>query len=204
MELLDGMLSDQRPAAFADKAELLRYCHAVAGTVGLMMCRVLKCSESRAESFAIDLGVAMQLTNISRDVLEDAKMGRRYLPASWVDLSPAEIAAAAPDCHQPVAQAISQLMTLSEQYYASALLGIRLLPFRSRLSIAIALRVYRQIGVVLIRHKLAWWKGRVMVGKGEKMLLSVRSLTDIVPLPVPAHNSCLHESLQGLAGVEPK
>ena len=204
MELLDGMLSDQRPAAFADEAELLRYCHAVAGTVGLMMCRVLNCPESRAESFAIDLGVAMQLTNISRDVLEDAKMGRRYLPASWVDLSPAEIAAAAPDCHQPVAQAISQLMNLSEQYYASALLGIRLLPFRSRLSIAIALRVYRQIGFVLIRHKLAWWKGRVMVGKGEKMLLSVRSLTDIVPLPVPAHNSCLHESLQGLAGVEPK
>ena len=95
-------------------------------------------------------------------------------------------------------------MNLSEQYYASALLGIRLLPFRSRLSIAIALRVYRQIGVVLIRHNLAWWKGRVMVGKGEKILLSVRSLTDIVPLPVPAHNSCLHESLQGLAGVEPK
>jgi phytoene synthase len=95
-------------------------------------------------------------------------------------------------------------MNLSEQYYASALLGIRLLPFRARLSIAIALRVYWQIGFVLIRHKLARGKGRVMVGKGENMLLSVRSLTDIVPLPVPAHNSCLHESLQGLAGVEPK
>ena len=86
-ELLDGMLSDQNPTAVADEAELLRYCHAVAGTVGLMMCRVLNCEEPRADSFAIDLGVAMQLTNISRDVLEDAKMGRRYLPASWVDLS---------------------------------------------------------------------------------------------------------------------
>lgn len=204
VELLDGMLSDQRPTAFSDEAELLRYCHAVAGTVGLMMCRVLNCTESRADSFAIDLGVAMQITNISRDVLEDARMGRRYLPASWVDLSPAEIAAAAFDCRQPVAQAIEQLMHLSEQYYASALLGIRLLPFRSRLAIAIALRVYRQIGFVLKRRKLAWWKGRVMVSKGEKMLLSVRSLTDLVPLAVPAHNDRLHELLQGLAGVEPK
>ena len=61
-ELLDGMLSDQHPTALVDEAELLRYCHSVAGTVGLMMCRVLNCKEPRAESFAIDLGIAMQLT----------------------------------------------------------------------------------------------------------------------------------------------
>jgi phytoene synthase len=204
VELLDGMLSDQTPTAVSDEAELLRYCHAVAGTVGLMMCRVLNCTESRADSFAIDLGVAMQLSNIARDVLEDAKMGRRYLPASWVDFSPAQIAAATPDCQQQVSQAIAQLLNLSEQYYASAFLGIRLLPFRSRLAIAIALRVYRQIGFVVKRRKLAWWKGRVMVSKSEKVLLSFRSLTDLVPLVVPAHNKHLHEALQGLAGVDPK
>jgi phytoene synthase len=204
VELLDGMLSDQNPTAVADEAELLRYCHAVAGTVGLMMCRVLKCTEPRADSFAIDLGVAMQLTNISRDVLEDAKMARRYIPESWADYTPAQIANASIECHQPVAQAIARLLDLAEQYYASALLGIRLLPFRSRLSIAIALRVYRHIGWVLRRRKLAWWQGRVMVSSSEKVVLSLRSLADLRPKIVPAHRTQLHEHFQGLAGVQPK
>ena len=206
-ELLDGMLSDQNPTAVADEAELLRYCHAVAGTVGLMMCRVLNCEEPRADSFAIDLGVAMQLTNISRDVLEDAKMGRRYLPASWANFTPAQIAKAGlgdenTDCREQVAHGIARLLDLSEQYYASALLGIRLLPFRSRLSIAIALRVYRQIGWVLRRRNLVWWQGRVMVTGGEKALLSLRSLADLRPIKVPPHRTQLHQHLQGLAGVQ--
>ena len=206
-ELLDGMLSDQNPTAVANEAELLRYCHAVAGTVGLMMCRVLNCEEPRADSFAIDLGVAMQLTNISRDVLEDAKMGRRYLPASWANFTPAQIAKAGlgdedTDCREQVAHGIARLLDLSEQYYASALLGIRLLPFRSRLSIAIALRVYRQIGWVLRRRNLAWWQGRVMVTGGEKALLSLRSLADLRPIKVPPHRTQLHQHLQGLAGVQ--
>ena len=203
-ELLEGMLSDQTPTAVADEAELLSYCHAVAGTVGLMMCRVLNCDEPRADSFAIDLGIAMQLTNISRDVLEDAKMNRRYLPASWTNATPAQIAAADVDCQQQVAQAITRLLSLSEQYYASAQLGIRLLPFRSRLAIAIALRVYRQIGRVLKRRKMVWWQDRVMVTGGEKVWLSLRSMADLWPKKVPPHQAQLHQYLQGLAGVQPR
>jgi phytoene synthase len=202
-ELLGGMLTDQNPTAVIDEAELLRYCHAVAGTVGLMMCRVLNCNEPRADSFAIDLGIAMQLTNISRDVLEDAQMNRRYLPASWANFTPEQIAEAGVNCQQPVAQAIDRLLDLSEQYYASAQLGIRLLPFRSRLAIAIALRVYRQIGWVLKRRKVAWWKGRVMVTGVEKVLLSLRSTADLRPKKVPPHQTKLHQHLQGLAGVHP-
>lgn len=201
-ELLDGMLMDQHPMAVADEAELLRYCHAVAGTVGLMMCRVLNCKEPRADSFAIDLGIAMQLTNISRDVLEDAKMSRRYLPASWANFTPAQIAEARLDCRQPVAEGIERLLDLAETYYASALLGLRLLPFRSRFAIAIALRVYRQIGWVLRRRKLAWWRGRVMVSAGEKVVLSLRSVADLRPKNVPLHQAHLHQHLQGLAGVQ--
>lgn len=203
-ELLHGMLQDQTPAAFTSERELLRYCHAVAGTVGLMMCRVLNCKHDRADSFAIDLGIAMQLTNISRDVLEDAKMGRRYLPSDWLpdNLSVDDIAAANPSTHEPVAIAISRLLTLSEDYYRSALLGIRLLPFRSRLAIAIALRVYRQIGWVLQRNNLAWWRGRVMVSKPEKVLLSIRGLGELIPLKVPSHKRDLHKDLGGLAGVK--
>ena len=203
-ELLDGMLRDQHPTALESEAELLRYCHAVAGTVGLMMCRVLNCQHPRADHFAIDLGIAMQLTNIARDVLEDAEMDRRYLPASWFDtaMSPATIARAANDTHLPVASAVNQLLELAEEYYASALLGIHLLPLRSRFSIIVALRVYRQIGRQLKRGGLQWWRGRTVVSKLAKVRLSVSSLIDLPPPTVPAHEARLHEHLKGLAGVE--
>ena len=203
-ELLDGMLLDQQPTAMKDQAELLRYCHAVAGTVGLMMCRILNCKHPRADHFAIDLGVAMQLTNIARDVLEDAKMGRRYLPQQWVNFSAAEIATGQIQYRYPTTKAIEQLLNLADKYYNSALLGIQLLPFRSRFSITVALRVYRQIGVLLRRRKLAWWKGRVVVNKIERTLLSLYSLVDLRPKKVPPHQSELHQSLQGLAGVDAK
>ncbi|MGB0473957.1 MAG: phytoene/squalene synthase family protein [Porticoccaceae bacterium] len=201
-ELLDGMLLDQQPTAVKDEAELLRYCHAVAGTVGLMMCRILDCQHPRADHFAIDLGVAMQLTNIARDVLEDAKMGRRYLPQQWVNISAAELATGDINHHQPTAVAIGKLLDLADKYYVSALLGIQLLPFRSRFSITVALRVYRQIGVLLRRRKLAWWQGRVVVGKLEKILLSLCCVIDLRPKKVPPHQSLLHQSLRGLAGVD--
>jgi hypothetical protein len=68
----------------------------------------------------------------------------------------------------------------------------------------VALRVYRQIGVLLRRRKLAWWKGRVMVHKIEKILLSAFSLLDLRRKKVPPHQSKLHQSLQGLAGVDTK
>jgi phytoene synthase len=200
-ELMDGMLKDQQPTAVLDEAELLRYCHGVAGTVGLMMCRVLNCEQARADSFAIDLGIAMQLTNISRDVLEDAKMGRRYLPATWVNLPALTIAEADITCHQTVGLAIKRLLDLAEAYYESALLGIQLLPLRSRFSIIVALRVYREIGHSLQQQNLPWWQGRIFVGKRRKILLSIRSLVDLRPIKVPKHNLQLHKHLQGLAGV---
>ena len=210
-ELLDGMLRDQHPTALETEAELLRYCHAVAGTVGLMMCRVLNCQHPRADAFAIDLGVAMQLTNIARDVLEDAKMDRRYLPSSWFDvsISPEHIARAANETHIPVAAAINQLLELAETYYASALVGIHLLPWRSRFSIIVALRVYGQIGRQLQRGGLHWWRGRTVVNKITKARLSVISLIDLCSgigiqlglKKIPQHRADLHKHLKGLAGV---
>ena len=204
VELLDGMLRDQQPTALETEAQLLRYCHAVAGTVGLMMCRVLNCQHPRADSFAIDLGIAMQLTNIARDVLEDAQMDRRYLPAEWLDstYSPETIARAENNIHLPVASAVNHLLALADRYYASALLGINLLPWRSRFSIIVALRVYGQIGHQLKRGGLQWWRGRTVVSKAIKMRLSISSLVYLIPKKVPNHKTSLHKHLKGLAGVD--
>lgn len=205
-ELLDGMLADQNPARFITTEQLLRYCHAVAGTVGLMMCRVLGCQTSRADSFAIDLGIAMQLTNIARDILEDSKMGRRYIPSNWLvlcesELSPSGWAEASPQMHTAIANGCKKLLDIAEIYYASAMLGIHLLPWRSRFSINIALRIYRHIGRQLKRNGCAWWRGRVVVSALQKTRLSMFGLSALLPRRVPPHASELHHSLRGLAGV---
>ncbi len=206
-ELVGGMLADQMPARFTDTRELLRYCHAVAGTVGLMMCRILNCRQARAESFAIDLGVAMQLTNIARDVLEDANMGRRYIPSEWLDLSDTQLSPenwsdASPEMRVEIASATRKLLELAETYYASAMIGIHLLPFKARLSIAIALRVYRHIGYQLQARNYAWWRGRVMVSILHKVGLSVLGAAALLPRRVPPHCTELHHPLRGLAGVD--
>ena len=94
LELVAGVASDLDAVRIADEDALVRYAYRVAGTVGQMMCAVLDVHDPRALPFAVDLGIAMQMTNIARDVGEDARMGRRYLPASWIgDVAPADIAA---------------------------------------------------------------------------------------------------------------
>lgn len=155
-----------------DEHDLVRYCYGVAGTVGLMMSPILGAGLPSAAQPAIHLGIAMQMTNIARDVLEDATNGRRYLPACWVDqLTPRQIAedfAARPR----VAAAVAQLLDLADQYYASASLGFPLIPSRARKAIEIAATVYREIGTVLRQSECAWWNGRVIVPLPKKLQLA--------------------------------
>ena len=141
-ELMAGMLSDQDEVEINNETDLLRYCHAVAGTVGVMSKQILQCSNPQATYYAIDLGIAMQLTNIARDVLEDAKNSRRYIPESWLNLEPLEIAKMNNDKRPMVSEAINRLVKLADVYYESAMTGIYHIPWRSRIAIVIALRLY--------------------------------------------------------------
>ena len=90
--MLEGLISDQGTVLLLNENQLIQYSYKVAGTVGLMMAPILGISSTKAIPFAVDLGIAMQLTNISRDVLEDAKLGRRYMPEWCDDLSAPQIA----------------------------------------------------------------------------------------------------------------
>jgi phytoene synthase len=200
-ELLAGLISDQTVVEIKNEGELLRYCHAAAGTVGVMMSKVLGCKGCDAQHFAVDLGIAMQLTNIARDVLEDAKMGRRYLPATWTDLSPNTIAQADTSNHNEVTQAIERVLDLAEVYYQSAQLGLQMIPGRARFTIAVALKLYRQIGVKLRCSGTRWWKGRTVVGKLTKLYLTLNALQDIFPREVIRHQNNLHQALRGRSGV---
>lgn len=165
LDLLDGVGSDVGQVRIADEAALRSYAHAVAGTVGLIMAPLLGARDRRAAAHAAELGLAMQLTNIARDVGADALADRVYLPATWLaaeGLTAADVAAGHAD---PVALHRVVLRTLDEAEvcYQRGEAGLRYLPLRARVSIAIAARVYRAIGVVVRRNGLLALRERAVV-----------------------------------------
>ena len=203
--LIDGLLQDQKPVRIGDERALRRYAYRVAGTVGLLMCRVLDCDDDLARAHAIDLGIAMQLTNIARDILEDAKMGRRYLPASWAgNLEPAHISAASNATDGEVAKSISaaqrQLLLLADDYYQSGTAGLSYLPLRAHIAIAVAARVYRQIGVQIAATGYGWHQGRQVTSRVTKITCSLQACGSIWRRfwPRSPHRKHLHDGLEGL------
>lgn len=208
LELIHGISTDLEPVRMANEAELLRYSYRVAGTVGLMMCRVLDVTDPAALAHAVDLGIAMQLTNISRDISEDAEAGRRYLPANLVgELAPAELISPTKSLQPLVRSSLKHLLDLADQFYQSGELGLPYLPFRARCGILVAARVYRAIGTRLRQRDCDYWTGRVVVSDWEKGGISLRAL---MPLPLrfdfwkcrTTHAAELHRHLIGLPGIE--
>ncbi len=138
LDLLDGMISDCNDVFIPSEKELIEYSYKVAGSVGLMMTPILGCRNPDAFRHAIDLGIAMQLTNIGRDVLEDAQRGRRYLPGDWCDFkSPETIVRAASDrteteTREKVSDAIRKIVLIAEKYYESGMVVFNTYP-RSKL-----------------------------------------------------------------------
>lgn len=205
--LIDGLLSDQEEKVeVVDEAELIRYAYRVAGTVGILMCKVLNCSDPIAHAHAIDLGIGMQLTNIARDVLEDAELGRRYIPGDWVNgMTPEQIILASKSPNSPEAEmitnAVQRILDLAEMFYSSGNSGLKYLHWRAHLSISIAAKVYRQIGCQLSRKGCKWYSGREVTSKTTKILCSLRasqSLATRFKKRENCHNKNLHKSLGGL------
>jgi len=203
--LVEGLMDDQAPQVLLDdEAALIQYAYKVAGTVGLLMCNILNNEDPRAKAHAVDLGIAMQLTNIARDVVEDAKMGRRYLPGDWVNhLSPEDIVLASknPTSHEGtlITLAVERLLDLAETYYASGRAGLSYLPFRAHFSIGVAAKVYRQIGRQLLKSKDSWHGRRQVTSKTSKMFCTVRATSNLVwriPHPRRQHNTRLHTWLK--------
>ena len=197
LHLLEGLISDQSEVALENADQLILYSYQVAGTVGRMMCPVLGCIDKTAVRHAIDMGIGMQLTNIARDVREDAEMGRRYLPATWVDGLPAHTIASI--AHHPqtaeyqlIQRAIAQLLKLADQYYASGEQGLASLPLRARCAIAVAGRVYREIGIQLRDKDYRWSEGRVVTTKWQKIAVSIPALARHIYARTPRHTHASH------------
>ena len=206
--LIDGLLMDQGVVALETDDDIIRYGYHVAGTVGVLMCPILKIDTAvpnSAHYHAIDMGIGMQLTNIARDVLEDAQMGRRYLPASWVDgLSASAIANAARDGNTAqiavVRSATQRLLGIAERYYDSGMAGLSYLPRRAHLAILIAGKAYRQIGLQLARNGTNWHLGRTVTSTQTKFLSSLKAAPQLHHRlrAIPPHDALLHLPLKGL------
>ena len=133
-DLLAGIKSDiKERVELNSKKDLLIYSYRVAGTVGLMMAKILNVTKKNSLKSAIDLGIAMQLTNISRDVLEDSKNNRFYIEENF--------------------EKISSTINLANRYYQDSFYAIKSIPISFRFSILVARRVYRKIGYKILKKK---------------------------------------------------
>ncbi len=181
-ELLLGMAMDADDVRYETVDDLLVYCYRVAGTVGLMMAHVLGVRDERALPAAAHLGMAMQLSNICRDVAEDHERKRCYLPAELLGedastLVERAFGSAFPEQARGAAgQARGTLLELAERYYRAADDGLRALDWRSALAIGVARRGYAAIGGAVRRRGLEHIEGRAFVGKARKLGIALRSL----------------------------
>lgn len=167
---LDGFAMDVEQHRYATLDDTLRYCWHVAGVVGVMMSHVMGRVDPPTLDRACDLGMAFQLTNIARDVVEDAGIGRIYLPAEWLAAEgiPADDRLALPEHRAALARVAARLVRTAEPYYRSAMDGLPALPFRSAWSIALARSVYRAIGHKVVQRGAAAWDRRAATTKAEK------------------------------------
>ena len=180
-ELLHGMQMDVERVAYRNVPELARYAYRVAGVVGLMMCHVMGVRDRRALEHAAHLGIAMQLTNIARDVLEDWQRGRLYLPDELLaahgagDLRSQLTAAGGtfPVEHvRAVAAATADLLEFADEYYVSGDAGMADLSLRCGLAVRTARAVYSAIGDRVRAQHCDPLAGRAIVPGPEKLRLA--------------------------------
>jgi len=182
--LIDGLAWDVAGVPIETLADLFAYATRVAGSVGAMMTVLMGVQDEAVIARACDLGIAMQLTNIARDVGEDARNGRLYLPRAWLreeGLDPDRWLAA--PCQSPViVKLVDRLLAIAEQLYRRADSGILGLPLACRPGIFAARHIYREIGLMVMRGG-AMLNRRARVSAGRKWLLLGRALVQAA-LPV--------------------
>ena len=165
-DLFDGIESDIKQNVKIDtRKDLLIYCYRVAGTVGLMMAKILNVNKKQSLKSAIDLGIAMQLTNISRDVIEDSKKNRSYINGSFEE--------------------INSTIKLADTFYKNSFYSIREIPLSFRFSILVARRIYRKIGYKILKKKTFEnysKSGKIFVSNLEKVLETILSIYDLIIL----------------------
>lgn len=176
LDHLAGFRMDVDGREYHTVEDVVAYSYHVAGVVGVMMTMVMGAREADTLRRAADLGIAFQLTNIARDVLDDAVAGRVYLPADLLAAEGVDPAAiGAPEQRERVMRVALVLLDTADGYYRSAGHGLTRLPLRCAWAIATARHVYRDIGRVIRARGPAAWETRAVVGPGRKLYGIARS-----------------------------
>lgn len=175
-DLLKGFEMDAEERIYETVDDILDYSYHVAGVVGVMMANIMGVRDDATLDRASDLGLAFQLTNIARDVIDDAKADRVFVPRDLLVAAGAPIDAAAqcdPTKWPALHKAACAQLDIAEQYYASAKVGIKELDFRCAWAISAALKVYREIGEKLREGGPQAWEGRVGASGKRKIWLAL-------------------------------
>lgn len=176
--VLDGFTMDVEARTYDTVEDILEYSYHVAGVVGVIMAQIMGVQSTDTLERASDLGLAFQLTNIARDVVDDARAGRVFLPHSLLRQygAPTQAQALSLPQHWPAAFAAAKtLLEIAENYYCSAVVGISALPFRAAWAISTALLVYREIGLSLNRQGVQGWHERIHTPTSRKLYLMLKA-----------------------------
>ncbi len=203
--LAEGMEWDALGRTYETAEELRAYAVRVASTVGLMMTLVMGRRQREVLARACDLGIGMQLSNIARDVGEDARRGRLYLPRTWLDDAgvDAESFLARPVASQPVRDVIGRLLDEADVHYTRANTGIAHLPKDCRTAIRAASLVYAAIGDVVRRADFDPIASRAVVPRRRKLWLVLRALGARVWSPKALERTTSAEAAVLLDALEP-
>lgn len=182
MALLDGMEMDATGFHYKTFTDLSRYCYAVAGAVGLMCCHIFGIRSEKALVSADALGRAMQLTNIARDILDDARLDRVYIPDDWfpdgIPLGPKELLS--PEARPVMCELAQKLVNRAEIYYQQGEKGLNDLPFQVSLAVASARWIYAEIGYKVLTKGSKAWDKRVWVPLSKKLFLAVKACFQVI------------------------
>ena len=199
---LNGQISDIKFSTFKSEKSLIVYCYQVAGTVGLMVCDVFGVKDKKMRYFAIDLGIAMQLVNISRDIYEDSLRKRIYLPESLIGKYRAkEITNPNKETARKIDEARKKMIQLANIYFESASRAIDHLPKGASLAVKLASALYQQIGYQLMNAQYDRKEKRCYVSNFSKFMITLGIFTKYLisfKQEMKLHNKNLHKFIHNL------
>jgi len=199
---LNGQISDIKFSSFKSEKSLIIYCYKVAGTVGLMVCDIFGVKDKKMRYFAIDLGIAMQLVNISRDIYEDSLRNRVYLPESLIGkYSAKEIANPDIETAKKIDKARKKIIKLANIYFDSASRAIDHLPKGASLAVKLASALYQRIGYQLMNAQYVHNEKRCYVSNFFKLLITLGIITKYLTSfkeEMKVHNENLHKFIHNL------
>ena len=170
-QLIEGIKTDLKETVeIKDNKELILYCYSVAGTVGYMFCKIVNVNDKKLYLRAIQLGIGMQRTNISRDVKEDLEANRIYLPKTFREFKGKKKKILAnQNIRQSISQDLKNFLLKTNSYYLNSWEGIKKLPLRYSITVSIAAELYQRIGLKIINNNCNVWEKRIHLKLFEKI-----------------------------------